>query len=330
MINRIESIRNKRILFSPLNWGWGHVTRSIPIIQQLLDQENELVICCSKDQEAFLRSEFPNLWYVPHKGYPFSFSGNGKWKRDLFQNYFALIRFKNAEQRKVEEWVEKIHPHLIISDQRFGFYSKKVKSIFITHQLKLPVSSIFSVAQLINKRYIQQFDEVWVPDEEGSKISGNLSDKNWNNKFYIGALSRLKPMSVKQEKKYDFLGIVSGPPPYDQQFFEDLLNFFKTQDNQSVIIVPKTLNFNLNKILFNVKIVSQPDVSTINSYFDQAETVVSRAGYSTLLDLTKKGNNAILVPTIGQSEQLYLAKLHQNHKKWKFVNSLQSEIKSQG
>jgi uncharacterized protein (TIGR00661 family) len=323
VINPIASIHHKRILFSPLNWGWGHVTRSIPLIQQLIDQGNEVIICCSHQQEDFLRNEFPSLWYIPHNGYPFVFSGNGKWKKDLLKNYRTLIRFKIKEHKKVEKWVNDFHPHLILSDQRFGFYSKKVKSILITHQLKLPLRSTFSIAQFLNNRFLSRFDEIWVPDEEGSKISGGLSRKKRENKFYIGALSRLKQGEIdKHEKKYSFLGIVSGPSPYDQQFFNELLSFLKSQNGQSVVIVPKIYSFDKGAELSNVKIVFQPDILAINRYFDQSETVVSRAGYTTLLDLMKKGNKALLVPTLGQSEQHYLARIHQNHLNWKFVNSL--------
>ena len=323
MSDRIGSIQKKRILFSPLNWGWGHVTRSIPLIHRLKSQENEIIICCSSEQEKFYRTEFPDLWYIPHDGYPFKFSGNGKWERDLLRNYNALVKFRKKEHSKLEELVDKFHPNLIISDQRYGFYSKRVRSIFITHQLRLPVSSLFSIGQLLNQKLIRQFDEVWIPDNEGSELSGQLSAINWKNKFYIGTLSRFKPLEMDNSKKtYKYLGIVSGPSPYVAIFYDELLNFLSIFQEKSVVVVPRSLKVDENVGNEHVTIVQQPDVSTLNRFFDQSETVISRAGYSTLMDLTIKGNKAILVPTKGQKEQLYLAELHANHKKWKFVERL--------
>jgi predicted glycosyltransferase len=42
----------------------------------------------------------------------------------------------------------------------------------------------------------------------------------------------------------------------------------------------------------------------------QAQLIVSRTGYTTLMDLARIGRSALVVPTPGQEEQEYLGELH--------------------
>ena len=39
----------KRILIAPLNWGIGHATRCIPIIENLIKNDFEVLIATSED-----------------------------------------------------------------------------------------------------------------------------------------------------------------------------------------------------------------------------------------------------------------------------------------
>lgn len=41
-----------------------------------------------------------------------------------------------------------------------------------------------------------------------------------------------------------------------------------------------------------------------------AELIVSRSGYTTLMDLVALGRSAVIIPTPGQAEQEYLGELH--------------------
>ena len=55
------------------------------------------------------------------------------------------------------------------------------------------------------------------------------------------------------------------------------------------------------------------DTEQLNLAIQQSALIVCRSGYSTIMDLAKLGKQAILVPTPGQTEQIYLAK--QLHKR---------------
>ena len=295
----------------------------MPLLYRLREQQNEVVICCDEQQENFYRSEFPDAWYVPHAGYPFHFSGNGHWEKDMVKTFNSLNKARKKEHIIVEDLVKKLNAHLVISDQRYGFYANAVRSVIISHQLRLPVAKKWSVAQWMNRSLLNKFNEIWIPDTPAHSLSGTLSTTTWGKKYFIGPQSRLEPsLSYNKPKPYTYLGIVSGPSPYAQQFFEELIAFTAKQNEPSVIVVPASILTNCITKYPQVSIVVQPTVKKLDELFNQSETVISRAGYSTLMDLNAKGKKAILVPTPGQAEQLYLADLHKKKENWLFVNDL--------
>jgi len=56
-----------------------------------------------------------------------------------------------------------------------------------------------------------------------------------------------------------------------------------------------------------VKMENHLDAKALNRAILSAKVVVSRAGYSTIMDLVALGKTAILIPTPEQTEQEYLA-----------------------
>jgi len=317
----LKSIKSLRILLSPLNWGLGHVCRTLPIIQTLLDQDNEIIICCDEAQENFYRMYFPELWYVPHSGYPFRFKGKGNWTLDVLSSFSSLNHHLVEEKRRVQKLVEMFNPDLIISDQRFGFVSKKIKSVVISHQLNLPVPKWNIIAKFWNRQLLSAFDEVWIPDTADQKYSGILSDGKHKVKKFIGISSRFcnngNENNRSKTKRYDFLGIVSGPPPYNAQFLQMLIEKLTHSTAVSAIVAPMSLVKNNSK-LKGVTLICSPNHEEFQALMKGSKVVISRSGYSTIMDLVETKNESILIPTPGQAEQLYLAGLHKNHASWTF------------
>ena len=322
MSEALDNIKQKRILFSPLNWGLGHVTRSIPVIKKLV-KNNEVIICCDEAQEKFYREYFKDIWYIPHKGYPFSFTGSGNWTKEMLQNFKQLRKFKKAEQIQTEKWVKEFKIDIVISDQRYGFYSKKVKSIFITHQVNLPLKfGLLHPGQWLNKFNINNFNEVWIPDFENYALSGKMSKVRRKKYHFIGPQTRFSSKKKKKDKKYKFLCIISGPNPYAQKLYDELVEQLSERKEKSLMVVPDYVDTGKIPIEGNLTYVTSPTLKAFESLFDCSEYVVSRAGYSTLMDLQVTKNKAILIPTPGQHEQVYLAELHKEHKDWVFLKDV--------
>lgn len=320
--SRVNSIKRKRILLSPLNWGLGHVTRTIPIIQTFINEQNEVIICCDSDQEEIYRNYFPELWYVRHEGYPFSFKGKGNWSLDIMRNIFSLNVFLSEEKKRVEELVEKFNPDLVISDQRFGFRSDRVKSIVVSHQLNLPLSKFNVAGKLLNKRMLNKFDEIWIPDDKSDRLSGRLSEGGNSKSYFIGTCSRFHHDSIDKylprQKEYKYLGIVSGPTPYSEMFLDLLIQKFSESKEKCAIISP--LAVHTSSDFKNIDFYFRPDHELFLKTLLNSDTVVSRSGYSTLMDICEIGNNAIFIPTKGQKEQVYLAHHLKNKEGWRFFS----------
>lgn len=323
MNESISTITHQTVLFSPLNWGLGHVSRSVPLLEQLIKQGNELIICCNLDQEDFYRAYFPELWYVSHKGYPFKFEGNGSFVKDVLKNYFQLKHRLDVELEEVKALVKVFTPDLIISDQRFGFRHKKVRSVIISHQLQLNLPKYAFLGQWINRKFLKKFDEVWVPDSD-LNLSGTLSKSAIPHKR-IGLLSRFKKEVVADNSKYKYLVVVSGPMPYAKDFLLEMSERLSQCAGKHAIIAGLDA-FDYEATRDNVEVYYQPNQEWMERLFGESEIIISRSGYTTLMDLIRLKRKAILIPTKGQTEQEYLARHNANRQQFTFVT--EEEFKS--
>lgn len=296
-------IKKQRVLLSPLNWGMGHVSRCIGLIDILLRNDNTIFIACSADQQVIFQQYFKDITFIDHNGYPFEFGGKGKFSLDLLKSFSALKRRQNEERTQVENYVEFFEIDCVISDHRYGFRSRKVNSIFLTHQLNLPVKWYERWVQNIHINYLRSFDEIWVLDTEDSKYAGKLSRNDAGLSVqYIGILSRFGRYVLKETKTIDRLIVVSGPAIYAKQFLEQQLESFKTDEGHNVLIAPK-------EILEALEIEnSHPsnDWLKCDDYFLSSKKLISRSGYSTLMDAICLEIPCEITATPGQAEQEYL------------------------
>ena len=310
----------KKIIVAPLNWGLGHATRCIPIIKELLLQNAEVVILAGDDSSmSLLSAEFPKLNIRPLKGYEVTYPENGNMSTSMLLQTPKLIKKIKDEHEKIEELVKNENINGIISDNRYGLWSKKVKSVFITHQLNIqtPPSLKFlsPILRNLNYKYISKFNECWIPDIEGkNNLSGKLSElKNKKLKIeHIGPLSRFeKTNREKFEKQYDLMGIVSGPEPQRSHFEKLLFNEFNKTNKKCLLVCGKPFEKE-RKNIGNIDLASHLPSQMMLEAILSSETIVCRPGYSTIMDLAVLGKKAIFVPTPGQTEQEYLASYHQN------------------
>lgn len=293
---KFESIKNQRILLSFLSWGKGHLSRCIDVCRKLALQNNTIIVACTGEDFEILRQYIPSAIHVPFVDYPFTFSGKGNFTNDLWKSRKALTEFIKREHNEVEQLV-KIHDiDLVISDHRYGFRSKSVTSIFITHQVKLALKWWQFPAQIIHKRWMKQFSFIWIMDDEQNSLAGKLSKKGkLKNTFYIGHFSRFEE---KNEGKTIELGVCNGPYPYNLQLLEKLVQ------NPDIDVI-------ISSIPHQDKRVIQPtDWEKTDELFYRAKKIHSYCGYSTLMDLKRLKCNGALIPTLGQTEQEYLYKLH--------------------
>ena len=91
----------------------------------------------------------------------------------------SILRSIKEENKWLKEQVSKYEFDAVISDNRYGLYHEEIFSVFITHQLCIKSSLgkwSEKILQQWNYKFINRFNECWVPDEEGeNNLAGELS-----------------------------------------------------------------------------------------------------------------------------------------------------------
>ena len=71
---KITELNNtKTILIAPLDWGLGHATRCMPLINLLLKKHHRIIIAGNGDSYFLLKEQYPNLTYFELPGYNISY-----------------------------------------------------------------------------------------------------------------------------------------------------------------------------------------------------------------------------------------------------------------
>ncbi len=298
----------KKVLICVLNWGLGHATRCIPIIRELQSQNAELALASDGRALDLLREEFPELETFDLPAYNVTYR-TGNMFLNIAPQLPKILRAVILEKKTIKELVKKHQFDCIISDNRFGCFVENIPSIFMTHQLriKMPFLLLENFIAFFNQSFIRKFDQCWVPDHIGNpNLSGSLSHgvKNLKSEF-VGVLSRMKPM--KTSPLYDVLIVLSGPEP-QRTYLEDILTEQALASDKKILIVQgKTERKSHVFLNETTEVLSYLTSEKLNEVMCASKVVISRSGYSTVMDLAILGKKAILIPTPGQTEQEYLA-----------------------
>jgi len=301
----------KKILIAPLNWGLGHATRCIPLINALLKNNFELILASDGDAFILLKKEFPLLKIFQLPSYNIQYHKNGSLKWHLIKRLPHIIKTMIAEHRLVQEIIRQENISGIISDNRFGVYSKKIPSVYITHQLTVLSGFTTFLSTYFHQKIINNFDECWIPDA----VSQNLAGKLTSNKRlkipikYIGVISRLKHQEVPN--KYNICVLLSGPEPQRTILEKILLNEFQKYNGTVCFVRGVVSDVEEFKTTSPFTFFNYLTTENLNDVMNKSELIISRSGYSTILDLAKLGKKAFFIPTPGQTEQEYLAKKFQ-------------------
>ena len=302
----------KRVLVAPLDWGLGHATRCVPVIRELQAQCCEVLVAGSGDSLRLLRKEFPALLHFELPGYNPRYPLRGSMVMAMAAQLPRFVRVIVSEQRAVEKIVSIHQIDLVISDNRYGCWSRFVPSVFITHQSNILMPKRFGfLGALVRKSseyLINRFHLCWIPDfPEGNSLAGALISfgkmRLRTEVRYIGWLSRFVKRQKESVVKYDVLAVMSGPEPQRSELERQLLPQLRSSK----------LRFRLVRGLPSAE--STDDDAVVNfltsgemqDHMECSALILARSGYSTVMDLLALGKKAIFIPTPGQTEQEYLA-----------------------
>lgn len=90
------SAKPLHILISPLDWGLGHASRCIPVINQLINAGHKVSIAGYGRSFILFQKEFPELGSIELQGFSPSYSKSGKHGgspdkagASVYSNYFS-------------------------------------------------------------------------------------------------------------------------------------------------------------------------------------------------------------------------------------------------
>jgi uncharacterized protein (TIGR00661 family) len=299
----------KNILVAPLNWGLGHATRCIPIIKALEENNFNPIIASDGVALALLKKEFPHLVSVELPPYDISYAEKGKnFKWKLLAQMPKMFKAVYGERKIVNQIVENHSIDGIISDNRLGVYSRKIPSIFMTHQLNVLSGKTSWLTTKVHSKFISKFNQCWVPDNNSdTNLTGKLGHlKNpLKNLVYIGPLSRFE--KKRRKKVFDLMVILSGPEPQRTILEQKIIKELETFEGNVVFIKGVVEQNQISSTQGSITFYNFMNSEQLENTFNQSEKVLCRSGYTTVMDLAKLGKKAFFIPTPGQYEQEYLA-----------------------
>lgn len=308
-----------RILVAPLDWGLGHATRCIPIVKYLLEKECEIIIGAGGRSLQLLQKEFPRLECISMPGYDISYHENGSMALKMAAQIPKILSGIKQEHRLLKNIIADKKINAVISDNRFGLWSKEVPCVFITHQMMIKSPFGESLIHILNKRYVSKYSECWIPDIQDGEtgFSGELAHRFPlpKNAKFIGLLSRFSSATQDRKIRNGLLVILSGPEPQRTIFEKTILDELKniplnppSKGELTAFIVQGITEKNERKrVSENIEMVSYLTSAELQEEIIASEVILSRSGYSTIMDMAILGKKAIFVPTPGQTEQEYLA-----------------------
>jgi hypothetical protein len=315
-------MRSTKVLYGILDWGLGHATRSVAIIEALRANGADVEVASRGTALSWLKQRYPSLTMHEKPGKIISYAERFNTVKIASQlpGFAASIK---EEQTFVAGLHQENHYDLIISDNCYGFFHPDVYSVFITHQLEVDLPfAVRSVFRTTVKSLIRSFNTVWIPDTPEHIFSGKLSKHTGDIPVeYLGPISHL-PVAIRSA--FPLVGMVSGPEPHRALMERALIDLFLKDGRPAIVIAGDPERGETTRE--NITIKPNPSAGELSALLRGAETLVCRSGYSSLMDLAILGKRAILVPTPGQPEQTYLARLW--HETFGYATMTQSELES--
>lgn len=311
----------KRVLFAVHDWGLGHASRSLVLIRALVERGDEVTILMAPGAGMqLLESELAgSCQFMAYRDIPKPFSRVPAlfYVRMSLSIPWVLAHFR-LEQRLTEKLVRERGIELVISDSRFGVWSRAVPSYCIFHSLR----QIIPGRPRLLERFVEArqlallagYARILIPDVDAYPgLSGDLGhrpDLDWGDGrlVYLGPLSGVR--RVEEGEDIDYFFSVSGIEPQRGLFERRVLAALPKLSGRIVVTRGEPKAARERRQVAGATVYGYLDRRAQEDMMRRARVTVTRSGYTTIMELAELGKRALFVPTPGQSEQEYLARLH--------------------
>jgi spore coat polysaccharide biosynthesis predicted glycosyltransferase SpsG len=328
--------KNLNILICPLEWGLGHATRMIPVVRKLQEMNNHVIIGSGEEHLNLFRNEITGLSYVLFPGFKPAYSRFLPQYLYLLFKIPSLLYYMIYEHIRLKRIISEYAVDVVISDNRFGLWNKKITSVYVTHMPRIPFPGFFKFLEplgvLLHRQIIKKYSLCFIPDLPGDlNLSGRLSHniKLPGNTRFIGILSRFSDAGKSTAENYTQpqhnTVILSGPEPQREILKQKLITLLINKNPATIMFAGKPDKTGEISRDGNIVFYSHLPSVTMKEMIESSDFIITRSGYSTIMELVSLNRSATVIPTPGQTEQEYLAD-YLSEKGW-FSTYKQREIK---
>lgn len=319
------------ILICPLEWGLGHAARMIPLAMKLREMNNNVIIGSGEDHLTLFRTEVPGLSYIKFPGFKPSYSRFLPQYLSLLFKIPYLLYQSIVEHYRLKIIIKENAIDIIISDNRFGLWNTKITSVYVTHMplipLPKPMKFLEPVGVFLHRKIIKRYSLCFIPDLPGEhNLTGRLSHgfKLPDSVRYIGILSRftnlIGPPHENPVKFQHNTIILSGPEPQREILKQKLVILLKDKIPHTIIFEGKPGKTGEITTNGNITCYNHLPASRMKEMIEGSKSIITRSGYSTIMELVSLNCTALIIPTPGQTEQEYLAE-YLSEKGWFYTVS---------
>ena len=307
----------------------------IALASKLREMGHNILFGAGEKQLSFLRTEMPGLTFINFPGFSPGYSRFLPQYLTLLLKIPLLLYHIILEHIRLKRIVAEYAIDIVISDNRFGLWNRRIKTVYVTHQPLIPLPKPFTrlefIGVMLHRLVINRYSFCFIPDLPGDlNVSGRLSHglKLPRNVRFIGILSRFSGLSSSGNAnptgfRHNTV-ILSGPEPQRGILEKKLADILKDKEHPAVILrgktdIPADTVRSGNIIYFN-----HLPGHAMKEVISGSEAIITRSGYTTIMELISLNCSALLIPTPGQTEQEYLA-FYLSEKGW-FDTISQREI----
>lgn len=313
----------RRVLFAVHDWGLGHATRCLVLIRALIVRGDAVTVLMAPSPGLrLLQAELgQDCEFYPYPDIPKPLGRSPP----LFYVAMSLsmprvwIRFKR-EHRLTERLVAERGFDRVVSDTRLGVWSRAVPSYCIFHSLRQIIpgrpQALEKLVEWGQYKLLKNYRKVLIPDSaEDGGLSGELGhdpalDWGRGRLVYLGPLSGVDRADVAADIDYFFS--LSGIEPQRSLLEQKVLAALPRLSGRIVVARGRPDAGGQSQTIDGATVYDYLDRRAQAEMLNRARIVITRSGYTTLMECAELGKRALFVPTPGQSEQEYLARFHRH------------------
>lgn len=302
------------VLFAVHDWGLGHATRDLVLIRGLLAAGHRVTLLSHGRALRLLRDElggrcgYVELRDIPK---PLGRRASSFYVRMSLALPIVFWTFRR-ERRITAELVRERGIDRVVSDSRYGVCHPGVPSFYLVHSLRQIIPGrprrLEKRVEASQRRLLSGAHRLLIPDQEEKGLAGDLCHGlacDWGGRLeFLGILSSVRRRPVPQD--VDCFVSISGAEPQRTLFEERVLAQVREVPGRVVVALGRPDAPDVRSDDGRVTVYGYLDRADTETMLNRARLVVTRSGYSTLMELVELGKKALLVPTVGQSEQEYL------------------------